>query len=66
MPATAGWEDDHLDLDDLLADGDPVPAQPEVASNSTVQPPEAAKPQSEPSAAASGWDDEDDIAADFL
>jgi hypothetical protein len=66
VPTTAGWEDDQLDLDDLLADSVPVPAQPEVAPNSTAQPLEAAKPQSNPPAAASGWDDDDDIAADFL
>jgi hypothetical protein len=66
QPATTGWEDDHLDLDDIFADSVPVPSQPVAAPSSTAQPLEAAEPQSTPATAASGWDDDDDIAADFL
>jgi len=66
LMATTGWEDDHLDLDDIFTDGVPAPSQPVAAPSSTTQPLEAAKPQSTPAAAASGWDDDDDIAADFL
>lgn len=69
LPATTGWEDDQeldLDLDDIFAGSAPVPSQPAAAPSSTAQPLEVAKPQGTPPAASSGWDDDDDIAADFL